>query len=173
MKKSHITIAIALLILLIGVLVFLLLSQRATDSSTSTLDDNPQSAEVIQDDAASANESNTEDGDKNEDGQSRGEYLEYDESKLAQSSNDNYLFFHAVWCPQCRALEADIEAQGLPAGVSVFKVDYDSNHSLRQKYGVTQQTTLVRVDKDGEKIGENYVAYQDPSVDALKKDLFN
>lgn len=173
MKKSHITIAITLLALVTGIVIFLLLTQRDSATSTTTLDDNPQNAEVINEDAASANESNTEDGDKNEDGQSRGEYLEYDESKLAQSSNDNYLFFHAVWCSQCRALEADIEAQGLPAGVSVFKVDYDSNHSLRQKYGVTQQTTLVKVDKNGEKIGENYVAYQDPSVDALKKDLFN
>ena len=56
--------------------------------------------------------------------------------------------------------------------MTVLKVDYDSNQALRQKYGVTLQTTFVEVDKDGNEI-EKYVAYNEPTFDSVKANLIN
>ena len=76
------------------------------------------------------------------------------------------LFFHASWCPQCRKLDEELRAAGAPDGLTVFKVDYDSRTDLRQKYGVTLQTTVVFVDDRGESISST-VLYDDPSIASL------
>ncbi|GAA1704357.1 hypothetical protein GCM10009808_22790 [Microbacterium sediminicola] len=94
-----------------------------------------------------------------------GVYVDYSEEALAAAEGTRILFFHAPWCPQCRALEADIQAVGVPQGMTILKVDYDSNQQLRQEYGVTLQTTLVAVDENGEKVSL-FVAYDDPTLDA-------
>ena len=99
-----------------------------------------------------------------------GQYLDYSSDVIAQTAGTKILFFHAPWCPQCRALEADIKAKGVPSGVSIIKVDYDSNQQLRQKYGVTIQTTLVKVDDQGNLV-EKYVAYDEPNLEAVKENL--
>ncbi len=99
-----------------------------------------------------------------------GTYVDYSSTAIADASGTKLLFFHAPWCPQCRELEADIKANGVPADVTIIKVDYDSEQSLRQKYGVTLQTTIVKVDSDGNLV-EKFVAYDDPSVDAIKENL--
>lgn len=99
-----------------------------------------------------------------------GSYADYSDEALATASGTRLLFFHAPWCPQCRALEADIKQDGVPAGVTILKVDYDSNQGLRQKYGVTIQTTVVLVDADG-KLVKRYVAYESPTLDAVKANL--
>jgi thiol-disulfide isomerase/thioredoxin len=101
---------------------------------------------------------------------SPGEYVNYREGIIAEASGAILLFFHAPWCPQCRALESDIKAKGVPEGVTIVKVDYDGNQTLRQEYGVTIQTTVVRVDKDGRLI-EKFVAYNDPSLNAVVEEL--
>lgn len=103
---------------------------------------------------------------------SPGEYLAYDESTLANTSGTRILFFHAPWCPQCRALDADIEKAQLPDGVTIFKTDYDSNQELRQKYGVTLQTTLIKLDASGN-LAEKYVAYNEPNYAAVKAALLD
>lgn len=93
-----------------------------------------------------------------------GTYQTYSQSNLQNAGErERVLFFHAPWCPQCRALEADIEAKGVPAGVAIFKIDYDSNQDLRQKYGVTQQTTVVLVGESGDKI-RDFLPYSDPTM---------
>jgi thiol-disulfide isomerase/thioredoxin len=101
-----------------------------------------------------------------------GRYVDYSPELISSTPGDKLLFFHAPWCPQCQELEADIEESGLPDGVTVFKVDYDSNQDLREQYGVTIQTTMVKVDDQGEAI-DSYVAYEDPTFanvsDALLK----
>ena len=45
-----------------------------------------------------------------------------------------------------------IEADGVPAGLTVVKVDFDSATDLRRKHGVTQQHTFVQVGPDGEQL---------------------
>lgn len=100
-----------------------------------------------------------------------GQYIEgFDESILAQTEGTKIVYFHANWCPQCRALDADIQAKGVPAGVTIFKVNYDTEHDLRNKYGVNLQTTLVKIDDQGNFI-EKYIAYDDPTLKAVKDNL--
>ncbi len=92
-----------------------------------------------------------------------GAYVEYSEQALADAEGTRVLFFHASWCPQCHALEDDIEARGVPDGVTILKVDYDSNQGLRQQYDVRQQTTVVALDDSGAAVA-SFVAYDDPTV---------
>ena len=99
-----------------------------------------------------------------------GAYVDYSEDALATASGTKVLFFHAPWCPQCRALESDILAAGVPAGVTVLKVDYDSRQDLRQQYGVRIQTTVVALDGDGNATA-TFVAYDEPTLAAALSGL--
>lgn len=99
-----------------------------------------------------------------------GVYADYSSEKVAATSGTKLLFFYAPWCPQCRQIDDDIKENGLPDGVTVFKVDYDSNQTLRQKYGVTIQTTFVKIDDNGDKIA-SYVSYQEPKFSAVEREL--
>ncbi|MEV8273092.1 thioredoxin family protein [Microbacterium sp. NPDC077184] len=101
-----------------------------------------------------------------EDAMTAGAYVDYTDGAIEATPGDKALFFHASWCPQCRALDEDLRASGAPDGLTVFKVDYDSRTDLRQKYGVTLQTTIVFVDDAGEPISST-VLYDDPSVASL------
>ncbi|MCA9392356.1 thioredoxin family protein [candidate division WWE3 bacterium] len=84
---------------------------------------------------------------------SKGTYEDYDESKLAKANDgDVVLFFKANWCPTCQALDADISMHEVPDGLTILKVDYDTETALKQKYGITYQHTLVQVDADGNMI---------------------
>ena len=64
------------------------------------------------------------------------------------------LFFHAPWCPLCVATEADITAHlaDIPTGFHILKVDYDAATELKQRYGVTVQTTFVVLDTNQNKV---------------------
>lgn len=99
-----------------------------------------------------------------------GMYIDYNPEMNFDFIGTKVLFFHAPWCPQCRELDADIKKQQLPGDLTIIKVDYDTNQELRQKYGVTIQTTLVKVDDNGELV-EKYVAYNEPSFAAVKENL--
>lgn len=103
-------------------------------------------------------------------GVAKGNYVGYTEDGFTSTQGTRLLFFHASWCPQCRALDESIKASELPSGVTIFKVDYDSNQSLRAKYGVTLQTTVVKVDEKGNKIA-SYVAYNEPTFQSVKQAL--
>ena len=81
-----------------------------------------------------------------------GVYTEYDESLLANATDGTVLiFFHATWCPSCRALEKDIEAnlERIPNDLTMLKVDYDTEIDMRKKYGIVRQHTLIEVDANG------------------------
>lgn len=81
-----------------------------------------------------------------------GSYEAYAPEKIARAeTGDVVLFFHAAWCPSCRGLNSDIEANmsAIPEGLSILKLNYDTETELKKKYGVTTQHTLVQVDKDG------------------------
>jgi thiol-disulfide isomerase/thioredoxin len=97
---------------------------------------------------------------------SEGVYVEYSDDVIAQAEGRVLLFFHAPWCPQCRSVESDILAEGVPDGLTIVKVDYDSRQDLRQRYGVTVQTTFVEVDAAGTEL-QKYVAYDDPHLAAI------
>lgn len=81
-----------------------------------------------------------------------GMFTDYDAAKLANANDGSVvLFFHASWCPSCRALESNINANlnNIPNGVTILKTDFDSQTDLKRKYGVTLQHTIVQVDADG------------------------
>lgn len=97
-----------------------------------------------------------------------GRYVPYEASHV---EDDNYsrtiLFFHAVWCPECRAFDKAIRESDIPSGTQVLQVNYDRSDELKQKYGVTLQSTFVRVDSDGNQVGK-WVGYeQTKSLDAI------
>lgn len=84
-----------------------------------------------------------------------GSYESYSSDKLARAeTGDVVLFFHASWCPSCRLLNTEIESNvnSIPEGVSILKLNFDTETELKKKYGVTSQHTLVQVDKDGNMI---------------------
>lgn len=58
------------------------------------------------------------------------------------------LFFHASWCPDCKATDTSLTTDGVPDGLTVVKVDYDTETDLKKKYGITQQHTFVEVDPE-------------------------
>lgn len=101
---------------------------------------------------------------------STGKYADYSETELASAQGQRVLFFHAPWCPQCRSIEKGILKDGVPGGFSILKVDYDTNQDLREKYGVTLQTTFVKIDEQGNEI-EKFVAYDEPTFEAVKRDF--
>jgi thioredoxin 1 len=92
-------------------------------------------------------------------------YTAYDSSVL-MNGETKVLFFHAAWCPVCRAADVDLQewfAQNLPT-LNVYKVDYDTSTDLKSKYGVTYQHTFVLVDGQGNALK----TIQGPSDEALK-----
>ncbi len=95
-----------------------------------------------------------------------GAYIDYSQDTIKSTKGTKVLFFHAPWCPQCMMLDKSIKSGNIPDGVTILKVDYDSNQALRKQYGVTLQTTLVRVDDDG-KLIKKYTAYNEPTLQAL------
>lgn len=83
-----------------------------------------------------------------------GSYKEYSTVTVAseqEAKNKVVLFFHATWCPFCKAADAAFKAklEEIPSGVTVLKTDYDSNPELKKKYGVTYQHTFVQIDANG------------------------
>lgn len=65
------------------------------------------------------------------------------------ANGDVVLFFNATWCPTCKQAVKNLDADGVPAGLTVVSVDYDDNTDLKKQYGVTVQHTFVQVDESG------------------------
>lgn len=102
-----------------------------------------------------------------------GSYVDYRPGIIEESEGQRVLFFHAPWCPQCRSVEKGIKADGVPDGFTVIKVDYDSNQALRKKYGIKIQTSFLKVDADGNAVGEPFVAYEDPEFSSVVRNYLD
>jgi thiol-disulfide isomerase/thioredoxin len=155
MKKPLMVILIVVVLAIGGGFAYLLTSgDKSADSPRAT----------------SMTEVTTETAPPVSDASRPGAYVEYQPSLINSTPGTKVLFFHAPWCPQCRQLESEIKAGTLPENTTIFKVDYDSNQALRQKYGVTLQTTFVAVDSQGNLI-DKYTAYDDPTLEAIKQNI--
>jgi len=156
MDKKVISVIIGIILLIAATFAYVLLQLPKSQSTNET----PSSSTQKQEDAMPGTTTNDQPG----------SYVTYSEAAILDTVGTKLLFFHAPWCPQCRAMEASIESDGIPSGVTVFKVDYDSNQALRQKHGVTLQTTFVKIDDQGNKIA-SYVAYEEPQFSAVEREL--
>ena len=79
--------------------------------------------------------------------------IEADTAKFHEAG-DVVLFFNASWCPTCKATVESLDADGVPAGLTVVSVDYDAATDLRKQYGVTVQHTFVQVDEQGNQLAK-------------------
>lgn len=80
-----------------------------------------------------------------------GTFTDYDDS-LVGTTEDTVVFFHAEWCPSCKAAEAGIASGEIPEGLTVLKADFDTSIDLKKKYGVVAQHTFVQIDSDGNEV---------------------
>ena len=81
------------------------------------------------------------------------EYIAYSQEKYDEllGKKPFALFFHAPWCPTCRGMEKAIteELTTFPKGAKILKADFDSEKALKEKYGITVQSTVVIIDAEG------------------------
>jgi thiol-disulfide isomerase/thioredoxin len=160
MNKKTIFLTIGIIIIIGAALTYVLLSPSKKMDTTESV----ETTQSPQTPATNADPANSELSMLPE---RTGTYVDYSESAVAAATGTKLLFFYAPWCPQCRSVDASIVDGKVPADVTVFKVDYDSNQALRQKYGVTLQTTFVKIDANGQKI-ESYVAYEEPDFASVE-----
>ena len=162
--KSKIVISSFVIFVLVGSAVIYVLNSPSTiaPAVNKSTNSSTESQSSISTDEPQASDDSTQ--------KISGKYINYSAEEVAATSSTKILFFHAPWCPQCVALEKDIMASTIPDGVTIFEVDYDSNQALRQKYGVTLQTTLVTINDDGSLI-KKYVAYSKPTFKNVKDNL--
>jgi len=167
MNKRVIAIVVALVVVLVGAVGVFAATRPATEPSAVSSTSEP-AAVPEQPEAPSTSEPDdaSEDAASGDSATSAGTYVDYSDTAIASAQGRTFLFFHASWCPICRTLDSDILASGVPAGVTIIKVDYDSSQDLRQQYGVTQQTTIVEVDTAGNGL-QNYVAFNDPTLQTV------
>ena len=94
-------------------------------------------------------------------------YMNYDAAQVdaaLASGQKVALFFHATWCPSCKALDKAINSSlsSIPADTLIVKVDYDTSTDLKKKYRVVGQHTTVILNADGteksKKLGARTVA---------------
>ena len=99
-------------------------------------------------------------------------FTEYTPEVFASVSETDtvVLFFHATWCPTCKQLADDINAnvERIPSDVRILLVNFDTATDLKQKYGVTLQHTLVQVNAAG---GETERWVGTPTLDELLSQL--
>lgn len=84
-------------------------------------------------------------------------YITYSPQAIAQATENGgkaILFFHATWCPTCRAANEDILSRldEIPSNITIIKTDYDTYDELKRKYNITYQHTFVQVDSQGNEI---------------------
>lgn len=103
-----------------------------------------------------------------------GRYSDYVDGKTMEYAyRKTILFFHAPWCGECQAFDKVLREGPIPAGVQVLKVDYDSRQDLRQKYGVTKQSTFVELDDDDDDYDHDiWIGYgKEKSINAILRNL--
>ncbi len=157
MNKKLVTVAVVIVAVIAGGFAFLLMRDKPANVPTMQT--------VVTDPQPPISESQSEVPPALQHG-APGNYKAYSADVVAATKGTKILFFHAAWCPQCRELDIEITGGPLPDNVTIFKVDYDTNQALRQKYGVQLQTTLVKIDDNGNLL-QKFVAYDNPTLASL------
>lgn len=81
-------------------------------------------------------------------------YESVDQLRGLAAKGPAILYFHAEWCPTCRAAMVSFRGRWpeVQPGITLVIADYDSESDLKAQYGVTYQNTYVQVGRDGEKL---------------------
>jgi len=156
MRKKLLIISLVLTAVIIGGFVYLLTTSKASDEEAK-MQQEQKTTDTVKTEPVQTSEQ-------------PGTYVAYSSEALASTKGTKLIFFHAPWCPQCRQIDKDITTNGVPDNVTVFKADYDSNQALRKKYGVTLQTTVIKVDDQGNLV-KKFVAYDTPTFQSVKDAL--
>lgn len=137
-------------------------NQTETSSQAASKEESSKPAETKKPAKSSSSESKQESG----------RYAAYSESALSAEGYDtNVVFFFAPWCPECRAFKEAINSGDIPEGVQILETDFDSSTELKSKYGVTLQSTFVKVDDSGNQQAK-YVGYgKDKSLNSVLSNL--
>ena len=148
MSKSKTIIILILIAIIITVIINIFNSQKNEGSEINTPTEVANAIEQTEVDA-----SGEVTGSSNLVASAASSYVDYNPdlfARTAKSGDSAVLFFHASWCPSCRVLNKDIEKNidQIPEGVTIFKVDYDSNGDLRSEYGINYQHSFVLVDEE-------------------------
>ena len=79
-----------------------------------------------------------------------GQYFAYSDGVIG-NGDSAVLFFHASWCPMCKANDKNLKGFYGEGGVplNTYKIDYDTASALKSQFGVVQQDTFVLIDGDG------------------------
>lgn len=111
----------------------------------------PASSGTMADDDGGKN-----DGAMGDDATEKGVYVTGIIDAQLQDGATKVLFFHAGWCPYCKAHDQALQGWYAAGNValSTHKIDFDSSLELRGRYGVVQQDTFVLVDGSGTKLQE-------------------
>ncbi len=90
------------------------------------------------------------------------------ESREAVHGKKPYVInFKASWCPTCKALEKTVNENldKLPKGAVMLNADYDEEVELKKEYKVTNQTTLIFFDAEGNQVASQY----NPSIEKMSE----
>lgn len=95
---------------------------------------------------------------------------DYDKDPSKYTDSKKVYFFHASWCPICKGIDEEINADmsKIPAGVTMIKTDFDNSTDLRQKYGVTTQYTFVQVDSNGNETAQWSATSLQKAIDGIE-----
>ncbi|MDA1060433.1 MAG: thioredoxin family protein [bacterium] len=97
--------------------------------------------------------------------------VDYSAETLAevQKNSTAILYFSAKWCPTCKAFNQELidRNDDIPDGITIVKVDYDSETELRKKYDINIQHTLVQIDETGNEVKK----WSGGGIDLLKQKL--
>lgn len=100
-----------------------------------------------------------------------GRYGRYSPEKVREQYETTILFFHASWCTECRAFQQAFTSQEIPSGTQILEVNYDTETELRKQYGITLQSSFVKVNQAGEQLSK-WVGYgKEKSVGAVVENL--
>ena len=88
-------------------------------------------------------------------------YTDYTQDAFNKAVQDNkniVLFFHASWCPTCRALDQEIKngLSRVPTNTEIFKIDFENSGGLVRQYGITTQHTTVYLKGSATSPGATY-----------------
>lgn len=79
-----------------------------------------------------------------------GRYAAYEEGVIGNGET-SVLYFKADWCPYCVRQHAELQ-RSYTSPLSTYYLNYDTEGTLKARYGVVQQHTFVKIDGEGNKV---------------------